>query len=66
MVIRLIVLFVLGFGSLPRLLTAQETFREPKIDGTRVDWCLSWGTDCGQPAANEFCRRPGLQESAEL
>jgi len=57
------VFFVIGLGSLPRSLAAQETFREPKVDKIRVDWCLTWGTDCGQPAADEFCRRQGFKRA---
>jgi hypothetical protein len=29
--------------------------------GNRLDWCLTWGTQCGQPAADEFCRRRGFR-----
>jgi hypothetical protein len=33
----------------------------PVVDGgMTVDTCLSWATDCGQPAADEFCRRNGF------
>jgi hypothetical protein len=28
--------------------------------GTGVDVCLNWGTGCGAPAADEFCRRQGF------
>lgn len=57
----IIALFVIGLENLPRSLAAQEIFREPRIDGVRVDWCLHWGGECGQPAADEFCRRQGFK-----
>lgn len=32
----------------------------PVIEGgVTVDYCLTWGTNCGQPVADEFCRRQG-------
>lgn len=36
-------------------------FRNPGIEGEggvswRIDYCLRWGADCGQPAADAFCQ----------
>jgi hypothetical protein len=59
----LIVALWAGCGQHPRALSAQEGFRAPKIDGTRLDWCLVFGEQCGQPAADEFCRRQGFKAS---
>jgi hypothetical protein len=28
---------------------------DPTYAGYRVDWCKTWGTDCGKPAAEAFC-----------
>jgi hypothetical protein len=36
-----------------------QNFYTPALAGNRVDWCLHWGSSCGAPAANEFCRRVG-------
>lgn len=36
-----------------------QTFVNPTINGMLVDNCLYWGTQCGQPAANEYCHRQG-------
>jgi hypothetical protein len=33
--------------------------QDPTIGGNGVDACLTWGADCGQPAADEWCRRQG-------
>jgi hypothetical protein len=52
--------------SEPRLPGRTETpgaaveFRAPTWRGRRVDLCLRWSADCGQPAADEFCRRSGF------
>jgi hypothetical protein len=37
------------------------TFFDPEVGGIRVDYCLHFATDCGQPAANAFCVRNGFQ-----
>jgi hypothetical protein len=42
---------------------AQQTFARPTINGIRVDWCRVWGAECGQPAADEFCRRNGFHRA---
>lgn len=43
-------------------LSAQETqtFPAPSVDGRRIDICLEWGAQCGQPAADTFCREQGF------
>jgi hypothetical protein len=35
----------------------------PKHNGYRVDVCKVWGMECGQPAADEWCRRRGKQRA---
>jgi hypothetical protein len=35
------------------------TYNKPKIGSWRVDWCLTWATDCGQPAADFYCKKQG-------
>jgi hypothetical protein len=34
-----------------------RTFEKPRWNDYRLDWCLNWGTNCGQPAADNFCMR---------
>lgn len=41
----------------------KRTFSLPRIDGNFVDNCLIWANRCGQPAANEFCRRNGFDHA---
>ncbi|HKQ12175.1 MAG TPA: hypothetical protein VJT80_01995 [Steroidobacteraceae bacterium] len=36
----------------------------PKFNGHRVDVCRVWGMECGQPAADEWCRRNGKQRAS--
>ena len=37
----------------------EHTFKKPRwgSNDLRLDWCLNWGTDCGKPAADNFCMR---------
>lgn len=35
----------------------------PKYKGYRVDVCRVWGMECGQPAADEWCRRNNKQRA---
>ena len=37
----------------------MHVFNSPTYGGHRVDWCLHWGKDCGQPAADRFCQLMG-------
>ncbi len=41
----------------PRL----RTFTRPRIGGMRLDWCRRFGSQCGRPAANAFCRSRGYR-----
>lgn len=45
----------------------RRTFRNPRLSagGPRIDWCLNWGTNCGEPAADEFCRRQGFARAID-
>jgi hypothetical protein len=43
-------------GSL--VLAAQDrTYNKPRYRDQRLDWCLTWGTNCGKAAADDFCMR---------
>lgn len=42
----------------------QQVFQLPMINGNRLDWCLNWAADCGQPAADAFCRSQGFDHSS--
>ena len=38
-----------------------RTFRQPRMNGMRLDWCLTWATDGGKPAADAFCEARGFE-----
>ncbi len=48
-----------SYGWLGTLLACPGEYSPPLVGGKRVDWCLTWGTDCGQPAADHFCKIQG-------
>lgn len=57
-------LFWVVIGILTTLMTVVEpvaaqdrTYNKPMYRDTRLDWCLTWATDCGRPAALAFCNR---------
>lgn len=35
----------------------SKTFQQPRYLDDRLDWCMKWGSDCGKPVAEAFCRR---------
>ncbi len=41
----------------------DRRYSYPKIGGIHMDWCKRWSTECGQPAADEFCRREGYKRA---
>jgi hypothetical protein len=38
-------------------------FANPSWKGYRLDACLQWGTNCGKPRADAFCRAQGFTDS---
>jgi hypothetical protein len=44
----------------------EVTFVKPKYKGKRLDWCKSWATDCGEPAADAFCEYKGYDGSTDF
>ncbi|MCB0418097.1 MAG: hypothetical protein KDD39_10625 [Bdellovibrionales bacterium] len=37
----------------------NETILKPKYRGDRLDWCADFGTQCGKPAADLYCKKQG-------
>ncbi|MGH7570365.1 MAG: hypothetical protein ACREMK_00790 [Gemmatimonadota bacterium] len=44
---------------------AAKAFMAPLWNGKRVDLCLVWGGQCGEPAATEFCKLSGYAEATD-
>lgn len=61
---------ILGLSAallIPTLASAAtETFSSPTLHGLRLDWCAHFGSDCGKPAADLFCRENGFSEAARF
>ena len=52
-------------ASLLTMVAPARAQTVPKMsNGYSVDNCLHWGTECGKPAADEFCRRTGVPSGA--
>jgi len=64
---KIIIAAVVFAGLLGAPAAAEEkVFPQPVHDVRdmyRVDVCRAWGSDCGQPAADEFCRRQGFERA---
>ncbi|MEX0851880.1 MAG: hypothetical protein WD036_01150 [Bauldia sp.] len=50
-------LFVLSSAA---ALAETSQFVSPSVRGVRLDWCAHFGSDCGKPAADLFCREIGF------
>ena len=48
------------------LSAATRTVEKPMFNGNRLDWCASWGADCGQPAADAWCAAQGFASAADF
>ena len=42
-----------------------KTFDSPKIGDFRLDWCVNWGTGCGEPAATAWCKSNDYDHSVD-
>lgn len=52
----LTVVGVLSGATVPAA-AQDKTFNAPRHFDERLDWCLTWGANCGKPAAVAFCNR---------
>jgi hypothetical protein len=58
--------------EIPKQMQKDPLYVEPPIvelqDGRsyRLDWCLNWGTKCGQEAADAYCNENGYSQAAEF
>ncbi len=40
-----------------------KVFDKPMYNGKRLDWCLAWDKECGQIAADAFCKTNGFSKA---
>ncbi len=44
----------------------EVTFLKPKYKGKRLDWCRTWGAECGEAAADAFCEYKGFDGATDF
>ncbi len=47
------------------LAMATQTFHFPVHEIYRLNYCLKWGKDCGQPAAKAWCEAQGFRHASD-
>ena len=57
---------VFSLMLIPPALAQTQIFNYPRVGGYAVDRCLYYGSQCNQPAADEFCRRSGFQRASRF
>ena len=55
-------LFTVFFVS--NVYSETRRFHNPQVSGVALDWCLTWASNCGKPAADNFCRWKGYSQAA--
>lgn len=45
-------------------LAETKSYPDPMYKGARLDFCRVWGSECGQPAADAFCKKKGFASAA--
>jgi hypothetical protein len=61
------IVVALSLGAATGLVAQEGTrFDSPAVEGVAVDWCLAWGADCGQPAADRYCRDHGSPAATDF
>jgi hypothetical protein len=66
---RLIFSAILGTFVLSSTVLADDfvtTIKKPLWKGYALDWCLTWGADCGQVAADKYCKSGGYEKAVKF
>ena len=56
---------LLTFGIAPGF-AEEQTFKKPKTGSYRIDWCYKWAKQCGEPAANKYCKAKGYDSASDF
>ncbi len=51
--------------SAPFAEAETKAFDSPKLGENRLDWCLNWGTGCGEEAATAWCKTVGFDKAVD-
>jgi len=51
--------YITCYGPVP----SERIFANPVWKKYRLDACLKWGSECGKPAADEYCKKQGFSDS---
>jgi hypothetical protein len=54
------------FSLTPQAFGEAKTFTSPKYKSLALDWCKSWATDCGKPAADAWCVKQGYENASSF
>ena len=58
---------VLNTKELREDITKKPTtaFQQPMLGDSRLDACILWGQECGEPAATAWCKTKGMSRAIE-
>jgi hypothetical protein len=60
-------LAALAFAGSAGLASAEtKVFEKPRYKNLALDWCKSWATDCGKPAADAWCVKQGWDSASKF
>jgi hypothetical protein len=54
---RIVSVLVVLSPAIKSAVAQDITYNKPTYIDNRLDWCQTWGTNCGKPAADAFCNR---------
>ena len=57
----LMLVLIIGFSA--PLHAGEVRIHDPKVDGYALDYCRDWAKNCGQPAADAYCKSRGYQKA---
>ena len=57
---------LISFGAFANFAAAEtKQFDEPQYKKLALDWCKSWASDCGKPAADAYCVSQGYETASK-